>query len=146
MSKYISPVQNFENEFSYHFTWSIFLKLKFSPPIKYRDCLFRLCPPCRYSARRQFWRSVKPGQSRLVEAFVRKLSEAADVEREQNEAEKKKQHGQARLIKKTILTLTLSGLQILNDTTRIIQNWLIFRLFGNISDYLNMQHVTCRRT
>ena len=65
-----------------------------SPPIKYRDCLFRLCPPCRYSARRQFWRSVKPGQSRLVEAFVRKLSEAADVEREQNEAEKKKQHGQ----------------------------------------------------
>ena len=30
----------------------------------------------------------------MVEAFVRKLSEAADVEREQNEAEKKKQHGQ----------------------------------------------------
>ena len=29
-----------------------------------------------------------------MEAFVRKLSEAADVEREQNEAEKKKQHGQ----------------------------------------------------
>ena len=99
MSKYISPVQNIEDEFSYHFTWSIFWKLKFSPPIKYRDCLFRLCPPCRYSARRQFWRSVKPGQSRLVEAFVRKLSEAADVEREQNEAEKKKQHGQARLVK-----------------------------------------------
>jgi hypothetical protein len=37
---------------------------------------------------------VKPGQSRLVEVFVRKLSEAADVEREQNEKEKKKQHGQ----------------------------------------------------
>jgi hypothetical protein len=36
---------------------------------------------------------VKPGQSRLVEAFVRKLSEAADVERDQNEEEKKKQHG-----------------------------------------------------
>nr|AAT47836.1 inositol 1,4,5-triphosphate receptor [Oikopleura dioica] len=65
-----------------------------SPPIKYRDCLFRICPPCRYSAHRQYWRSVKPGQSRLVEVFVRKLSEAADVEREQNEKEKKKQHGQ----------------------------------------------------
>ena len=37
---------------------------------------------------------MKPGQSRLVEVFVRKLSEAADVEREQNEKEKKKQHGQ----------------------------------------------------
>ena len=34
------------------------------------------------------------GQSRLVEAFVRKLSEAADVEKEQNEKEKQKQHGQ----------------------------------------------------
>ena len=64
------------------------------PPIKYRDCLFRICPQCRYAARRQFWRSVKPGQSRLVEAFVQKLSEAADVEKEQNEKEKLKQHGQ----------------------------------------------------
>ena len=30
----------------------------------------------------------------MVEAFVRKLSEAADVEKEQNEKEKQKQHGQ----------------------------------------------------
>ena len=73
------------------FVISLFVQ---SPPIKYRDCLFRICPPYRYAARRQFWRNVKPGQSRLVEAFVRKLSEAADVEKEHNEKEKQKQNGQ----------------------------------------------------
>ena len=107
------------------------------PPIKYRDCLFRICPQCRYAARRQFWRSVKPGQSRLVEAFVQKLSEAADVEKEQNEKEKLKQHGQEVRYGQLIQLLHvksnkyLTGMVIAN----LLCTWADLNAVGELSNF-----------
>ena len=74
-----------------------------SPPVKFRDCLFKICPQSRYNARKQLWRSIqshsqdkeKPNSvPKVVDTVIKRLSKAADHEREQNEQELKKSIGE----------------------------------------------------
>ncbi|MFH4978380.1 hypothetical protein AB6A40_005089 [Gnathostoma spinigerum] len=67
-----------------------------SPPKKFRDCLFRVCPVNRYAAQKQYWAEQKrfqAGESAFEEDMLKKLKNAADKEREQNEMEYRKMLG-----------------------------------------------------
>ncbi|KAL3982635.1 RIH domain family protein [Acanthocheilonema viteae] len=67
-----------------------------SPPKKFRDCLFRVCPINRYAAQKQFWTEQKKfqaGESLFEEDMLKKLKHTADKEKEQNDMEYKKMLG-----------------------------------------------------
>ena len=109
-----------------------------TPPVKFRDCLFKICPQSRYNARKQLWRNIQggnaglmknddqeesqnagfsrpkllrqesvkslgednshfgaSGQPRVVDTVLKRLKQAADVERDQNELEQKRAIGEA---------------------------------------------------
>ena len=65
-----------------------------SDPLQPSVLLLQKEDVCICILRKKLGKLIFSGQSRLVEAFVRKLSEAADVEKEHNEKEKQKQNGQ----------------------------------------------------
>ncbi|VDK72063.1 unnamed protein product [Litomosoides sigmodontis] len=67
-----------------------------SPPKKFRDCLFQVCPINRYAAQKQFWAEQKKfqtGESLFEEDMLKKLKHAADKEKEQNDMEYRKMIG-----------------------------------------------------
>uniref|UniRef100_A0A915CC30 Inositol 1,4,5-trisphosphate receptor n=2 Tax=Parascaris univalens TaxID=6257 RepID=A0A915CC30_PARUN len=67
-----------------------------SPPKKFRDCLFRICPINRYAAQKQYWTEQKKfqvGDSVFEEDMLKKLKNAADKEKEQNDMEYRKMLG-----------------------------------------------------
>lgn len=67
-----------------------------SPPKKFRDCLFRICPVNRYAAQKQYWTEQKKfqaGESLFEEDMLKKLKNAADKEKEQNDMEYRKMLG-----------------------------------------------------
>ncbi|CAB3409789.1 unnamed protein product [Caenorhabditis bovis] len=68
-----------------------------SPPKKFRDCLFKLCPVNRYAAQKHLWteqkRYYQTGDSMFDDDLMNKLRVAADKEREENEAEFQKKLG-----------------------------------------------------
>ncbi|VDD89339.1 unnamed protein product [Enterobius vermicularis] len=67
-----------------------------SPPKKFRDCLFRICPVNRYAAQKQYWTEQKKfqaGESVFEEDMLKKLKNAADKEKEQNDMEYRKMLG-----------------------------------------------------
>ncbi|CAI4231953.1 unnamed protein product [Auanema sp. JU1783] len=67
-----------------------------SPPKKFRDCLFKVCPLNRYAAQKQFWTEQKKyvsGESTFDDDMMNKLRIAAEKEKEQNELEFRKTLG-----------------------------------------------------
>ncbi|CAJ0580486.1 unnamed protein product, partial [Mesorhabditis spiculigera] len=67
-----------------------------SPPKKFRDCLFKVCPVNRYAAQKQCWTEQKrfqAGESLFDAEMMDKLRVAAEKEREQNELELRKTLG-----------------------------------------------------
>uniref|UniRef100_A0A914VYK6 Inositol 1,4,5-trisphosphate/ryanodine receptor domain-containing protein n=1 Tax=Plectus sambesii TaxID=2011161 RepID=A0A914VYK6_9BILA len=68
-----------------------------SPPKKFRDCLFRICPVNRYAAQKQYWTEQKQFQmgigSTLDDDMLSRLRVAAEKEKEQNDLEYRKMLG-----------------------------------------------------
>ncbi|UMM28392.1 hypothetical protein L5515_011260 [Caenorhabditis briggsae] len=67
-----------------------------SPPKKFRDCLFKVCPVNRYAAQKHLWTEQKrfqTGDSMFDDDLMNKLRVAAEKEREENEAEFQKTLG-----------------------------------------------------
>ncbi|CAL8115015.1 unnamed protein product [Orchesella dallaii] len=66
------------------------------PPKKFRDCLFKLCPPMRYSAQQQYWHASRTNiTSRTQEEaiLIKSLHHAAELEKAQNEKDSSKKIG-----------------------------------------------------
>eukprot|EP00118_Oscarella_pearsei_P014018 m.117174 g.117174 ORF g.117174 m.117174 type:complete len:2678 (+) comp37607_c0_seq1:123-8156(+) len=64
-----------------------------TPPKKFRDCFFKMCPMHRYAAQKQFKKASRSGTTDVY--LVNKLQHAADMEKKQNRAEFRKLMGSA---------------------------------------------------